>query len=78
MILRVGVVFAVGFLAAILRVLFTRRAAQGRASAAAWHHTAISLSAAIGTVLYVQEWRMIPALLLGCWLGTYVAVRRDK
>jgi len=71
------VVFAVGVIAAELRVLFTRRAAEGHAVAAATYHTAISWSAAVGTILYVAEWRMIPALLLGCWLGTFDAVRRD-
>lgn len=71
------IVFAVGIIAAELRVLFTRRAAEGHAAAAATYHTAISLSAAVGTILYVSEWKMIPFLLLGCWLGTFDAVRRD-
>lgn len=71
------IVFAVGLLAAMLRVLFTRRAAEGHAVAAATYHSGISLSAAVGTILYVSEWRMIGALLLGCWIGTYYAVRRD-
>lgn len=74
---KILVVFAVGLVAAMLRVLFTRRAAEGHAAAAATYHTAISFSAAVGTILYVNEWRMIPALLAGCWLGTYFAVRRD-
>jgi hypothetical protein len=71
------IVFAVGVVASVLRVLFTRRAAEGRAASAATYHTAISLSAAVGTILYVSEWRMIGPLLAGCWLGTYFAVRRD-
>jgi hypothetical protein len=71
------IVFGVGLLASMLRVLFTRRAAEGSAIAAANYHTLISLSAAVGTILYVSEWRMIPALLAGCWLGTWAAVRKD-
>lgn len=75
---KVLIVFLVGHLAAWLRVLFTRRCAEGKPAAAATYHTAISLSASVGTILYVSEWRMIPALLAGCWLGTYYAVRWDK
>lgn len=72
------IVFAVGVLAAWLRVLFTRRTAHGDAVAAATYHTAISFSAAVGTILYVSEWKMIGPLLLGCWIGTFVAVKRDS
>lgn len=72
------VVFGVGVFAAVLRVLFTRRAAEGHAASAATYHSAISLSAAVGTILYVSEWKMIGPLLAGCWIGTYFAVRRDS
>jgi hypothetical protein len=75
---KAAIVFAVGFVASMLRVLFTRRAAEGHAAAAATYHTAISFSAAVGTILYVSEWRMIGPLLAGCWIGTFVAVRGDS
>lgn len=78
LVLKVLAVFAAGVIASALRVFFTRRAAEGHAAAAATYHTAISFSAAVGTILYVNEWAMIPALLTGCWFGTYWAVRQDS
>lgn len=71
------VTFGLGLGAAAVRVLFTRRTAEGRASSAAIYHTIISASAAFGTLLYVAHAQLVLPLLVGCWLGTYVSVRLD-
>lgn len=66
-----------GFVAAAIRVFFTRRANEGKAIAAANYHTIISASAAFGAILYVSRNELVLPLLIGCWVGTAAAVRWD-
>lgn len=75
--LQVVLTFALGIVAAWIRVLFTRRTAEGRAVGAANYHTIISASAAWGAILYVGNNRLVIPLLIGCWIGTYAAVVHD-
>lgn len=57
---------------------YMMHAAAKRAAPAAWWSAAIIAVSAFSVTQYVQEPWLIPAALLGAWLGTFYAVQHDS
>ena len=57
---------------------YARRASQGKAHAAGIWAAWLILSNAAVMIVVVNDHKTIPAAMIGAYLGTYAAVRRDS
>jgi hypothetical protein len=70
-----AVAFASGAAFDLLNVQMIRSVGRGRAGAAAAYSAAVGACGLTGLLESVHDWRAAPFLLLGYYVGTYVAVR---
>ncbi len=70
-------VFSAAFFADWCFALYIRRAAEGRSHFAAWWSMLIVAFGAINVVSYTKDLRLLAPMLVGYYIGTFVAVHFD-
>lgn len=76
--LRAGAVCAFAIASDYAFTLYVRRAGEGRAVSAALWSCAIAIFGSLNVVSYVADHRLIVPMVLGYYLGTWLAVRHDS
>ncbi len=66
------------FLFDLFYVFYTRRVVEGRGYRAGAWASSMALISSIMVLIWVHEPRLIPAAMLGSFIGTVMAVRLDR
>ncbi len=70
-----AITFACGFAFDVLNVRFIQASTAKRALAAATYSAAVGAAGLTGFMEAVEDYRTIPFLLLGYFIGTFIAVK---
>lgn len=71
-------VFALTAITDVFWTTYIQYAAEKRAVAASFASAAIVAVGSITTIVYVEDHRIVPAAVLGAFVGTFLAVKRSK
>ena len=76
--LRFVVCLGIAAVVDALWALYMRRATDGHAAKTAHYATLLMALGMYNTDSWLHDKRMVPAILIGGWIGTYYMIRHDK
>lgn len=74
---RFAICFVIAVVVDAFWALYLRRAGEGHAAKTAHYATLLMALGMYNTDSWLHDKRLIPAVLVGGWIGTYFTVRHD-